>query len=406
MLPSQSCLSSVTITRPSNTTAYDALDAIGITAGTRQVETATAAGTVTAAVLQVETATVVGTITTAGNAAVVVTGSALENSPKTFAVPVLLSDDESAIALAIRTALAADENIDDAYTVSGATDKVILTAKVAAANDATLNIAVDNGTCEGITTAASSANTTGGVASGAGNAAVVVTSALIVGSPVSFSVAVAAGDDDETWADKVRTALAASTRITEFYTVGGATTDIILTAIAPAANDATLNISLDNGTSTGITTAASSADTTSGAVASATAGSAILTFGTAGRRGGDSVYITDVNLRWDVTALPSGATTFRLHLYNAPPDAIVDNAAWDLSSAADRTKYLGYVDLSAPVDLGSTLVSQNPKVNRLVRLEAANSVAASKLYGILQTIGGYTPASGSVMAVDVATVLA
>lgn len=387
--------SSATITRPNNTTAYTALDVIGQDAGTSQVETATASGTITAAVAQVETATAAGTITLAGNATVIVTGAALENSPKTFSVPVLLSDDASAIALAIRTALAADENIDDAYVVSGATDAVILTAKVAVANDATLNIAVDNGTCEGITPDASSTNTTAGVASGAGNASVVVTGAGIDYSPITLSVAVAAGDAAATWAGKVRTALAANAAITALYTVGGASADITLTRTIPAANDATLNISLDNGTCTGITPAASSADTTAGSLTSANAGTAILTFENIGHNTNALRYITDVNLRWDVSAVPSGATSFRLHLYNASPTAVVDNAAFDLVSG-DRTKYLGYIEIAAPVDMGATLYSQNASVNKLIAL-APDTRA---IYGVLQTIGGYTPAASEVFKIE------
>lgn len=118
-------------------------------------------------VLQVETATAAGTVTTAGNALVTVT-SALFQEAVAVDVPVVVDDDASAIALAIRTALAANEDIAANFTVSGATDKVILTAKVPAANDATLNIAIDDGTgdgaSEGVTAAASSANTTAGVA--------------------------------------------------------------------------------------------------------------------------------------------------------------------------------------------------------------------------------------------------
>jgi len=114
-------------------------------------------------VAQVETATAVGTISTAGNAAVVVTAAGMTGSPKTISVAVALSDNASAIAGKIRTALAADVDVAALFVVSGATDKVILTAKTPAANDATLNISIDNGTCAGITTAASSADTTAGV---------------------------------------------------------------------------------------------------------------------------------------------------------------------------------------------------------------------------------------------------
>jgi len=117
-------------------------------------------------VAQVETATAAGTVTTAGNAAVTVTSVLFEENI-VVDVPVALNDNAAAIALAIRTALAADADIAEHFTVSGATDKVILTAKTPAANDATLNIAIDDGTgegaSEGVTTAATSANTTAGV---------------------------------------------------------------------------------------------------------------------------------------------------------------------------------------------------------------------------------------------------
>jgi hypothetical protein len=113
-------------------------------------------------VAQVETATAAGTVTVAGNATVTVT-SALQGADVVTSVPVEVDDDASAIALAIRTALAANASITANFTVSGATDKVILTAKLAAANDTTLNIAIADGTSTGVTTAASSANTTAGV---------------------------------------------------------------------------------------------------------------------------------------------------------------------------------------------------------------------------------------------------
>ena len=120
-----------------------------------------------APVAQVETATAAGTVSTAGNALVTVT-SALFAEAVAVDVPVVLNDDAAAIALAIRTALSADESISEHFTVGGADAAVILTAKVAAANDTTLNIAIDDGTGEGasagVTTVASSANTTAGVA--------------------------------------------------------------------------------------------------------------------------------------------------------------------------------------------------------------------------------------------------
>lgn len=114
-------------------------------------------------VAQVETATAAGSVSTAGNVSVVVTAAGMTGSPKTISVPVLLNDNASAIALAIRTALAADSAVTALFAVSGATDKIILTALIPAANDATLNISIANGTSAGVTTAATSADTTAGV---------------------------------------------------------------------------------------------------------------------------------------------------------------------------------------------------------------------------------------------------
>lgn len=121
------------------------------------------AGQPLSAVLQVETATVVGTVTGSGDATVIVTASGMTGSPKTISVAVTDTDTAAVVAGKIRTALAADADVSALFTVSGATDKVILTRITSAANDATLNISVDNGTCTGLTTAASSANTTSGV---------------------------------------------------------------------------------------------------------------------------------------------------------------------------------------------------------------------------------------------------
>lgn len=107
--------------------------------------------------------------------------------------------------------------------------------------------------------------TAAGTITGDGNATVVVTSAILPGSPITVSVAVLENDTAADWAAKVRAALTAHAVISAFYIVGGSTTAISLTARNTAANDTTLNISLDNGTCTGITAAPTSANTTAGA---------------------------------------------------------------------------------------------------------------------------------------------
>jgi hypothetical protein len=129
----------------------------------------------TAGVAQVETATAAGTITASGNATVVVTAAGMTGSPKTISVAVLNGDTAAVWAGKVRTALAADSAVSALFTVSGTSTAIVLTRKptatyavgsvsvpLYAANDSTLNISLDNGTCTGITTAASSANTTSG----------------------------------------------------------------------------------------------------------------------------------------------------------------------------------------------------------------------------------------------------
>lgn len=111
---------------------------------------------------QVETATVLGTISGSGNASVTVTARGMGNSPKTISVAVTNLDTASIIASAIRTALAFDADVSALFLVSGTGANVVLTKHLAAANDSTLNIAITNGTCTGLTAAPTSTNTTAG----------------------------------------------------------------------------------------------------------------------------------------------------------------------------------------------------------------------------------------------------
>jgi hypothetical protein len=111
---------------------------------------------------QIETATVtaVGGIVLAGNAKVTIT-SALVGTV-VASVAVLNGDSSADVAAKIRTALAINASVAPYYLISGGTDKVILTAHLAAANDTSLNIAVDNDTCTGLTAAPTSADSVAG----------------------------------------------------------------------------------------------------------------------------------------------------------------------------------------------------------------------------------------------------
>jgi phage tail sheath gpL-like len=113
---------------------------------------------------QVETVTAAGTITTAGNASVIVTGANIPGGSKTLAVAVALSDTAAQWGDKVRLALVADDTVSGQYIVSGSGVTIILTDRATRGNDATLNVALANGTCAGITSATTSANTTAGVA--------------------------------------------------------------------------------------------------------------------------------------------------------------------------------------------------------------------------------------------------
>lgn len=132
------------------------------------------------------------------------------------------------------------------------------------------------------------------------------------------------------------------------------------------------------------------------AVTPANAGSAVLQFSNIGPAGG-SILLVDWSLMIALSSVPAGMGAFRLNLYDAAPDAILDNAAWDLSSADDRSKYLGYLDMGTPVDVGSTLfvqVQQQPK-----QVKLANG--STTLFGVLRTIAAYTPAALTQYAVKI-----
>jgi hypothetical protein len=129
----------------------------------------------------------------------------------------------------------------------------------------------------------------------------------------------------------------------------------------------------------------------------ANAGNAILTFPNVGG-GGGAIRIDSVDLFINNTTVPSGMDAFRLHLYSIPPAAILDNAAFDLTST-DVPRYLGFVTLALPVDIGSTLYSSTVSVNKVVRMLPYSET----LFGVLETRGGYTPASGTLYTVKLNT---
>ena len=132
---------------------------------------------------------------------------------------------------------------------------------------------------------------------------------------------------------------------------------------------------------------------TAGDVVGDTGGSAIISLTAAGPSAG-FVIVQSVSLVFSDSTVPSGMGAFRVHMYSASPTAIADNAAFDLVSG-ERATYLGFIDLAAPQDLGSTLYTQVDYPGRLVKLAAASTT----LFVELETRGAYTPVSASTVSI-------
>ncbi len=132
---------------------------------------------------QADTLTAAGNVSTSGNLTVTVTGGLIATTP--VSVPVLSGDTPDVWAPKVVTALNANSTINAHYlaasgvvinAVTGvATTTVSLSTKVNAANDATLNIAVANGTAAGVTAVTTSTNAVAGGGSASVNPATATT---------------------------------------------------------------------------------------------------------------------------------------------------------------------------------------------------------------------------------------
>jgi hypothetical protein len=116
-------------------------------------------------VQQVETATAAGTVgpSGAGNAIATVTAGVLGSaSSRVVSFAVANNDTPTIWAAKARAALAADPVVRLFFVVSGTGTAIVITAKLAAANDATMNLAIGTGTATGITPVVTSTHTTAG----------------------------------------------------------------------------------------------------------------------------------------------------------------------------------------------------------------------------------------------------
>src|SRR5581483_7420858 len=100
---------------------------------------------------QVETITVVGTATGTGTLTMTVTAAGMSGSPKNVTVNITSGDTPTVIAGKIVTALNADSNVSSFFKASSSNANVSITAVLAAANDATMNLALALGAAPGVT---------------------------------------------------------------------------------------------------------------------------------------------------------------------------------------------------------------------------------------------------------------
>lgn len=115
--------------------------------------------------------------------------------------------------------------------------------------------------------------------------------------------------------------------------------------------------------------------------------SALLTFTDLARVTGGTGYITKARIITDQKTLTA---RFRLHLFNAAPTAIADNAPF-LLLYADASKRIGYIDFPAFATEDATNSTAAVAQNILDRLPF---VAVTKtLHGVLETLDVFTPAS-------------
>lgn len=122
----------------------------------------------------------------------------------------------------------------------------------------------------------------------------------------------------------------------------------------------------------------------------AASGQSYVTFSGLLNEGAD-IYITNASILIESASVPAGMGSFRLHLYNEAPSGAADNAVFTMGSG-DAAKYKGYVELASPVAVGGSYIYRR---NDTVNVQVALASGESSLYGVLQTLNGWTPAASS-----------
>ena len=177
----------------------------------------------------------------------------------------------------------------------------------------------------------------------------------------------AAGDNSFSSSNPLQTAPTASEN--HIGEVGGRTVRVAATFARPA--DTTAYAALDT-------------------VSTSTSAPVVITFSGMARVNAGSGYITKARI---MTDQKTNSARFRLHLFHTAPTLTNDNAAFPLLWA-DRANRVGKIDFSPMTTEDATNSTCAESLNEAVRLSFTCESANTALYGILETLDAFTPASG------------
>jgi hypothetical protein len=107
---------------------------------------------------------------------------------------------------------------------------------------------------------------------------------------------------------------------------------------------------------------------------------------------GGFIFIESIDIIFNITAVPSGMSSFTVYLYGVtPPSAIADNLAFSISSG-DRASIMNPRGITLSASLaqgGGSVVAEVRNLNQLYKL------TGTSLFGYVVTNGAFTPAANS-----------
>jgi len=131
------------------------------------------------------------------------------------------------------------------------------------------------------------------------------------------------------------------------------------------------------------------------AVGDSTSAPTVLSFTNAVRISGGTGYVVGARIN---TSQTTCVARFRLHLFRTTPTAINDNGAFTLLDANFATR-LGYIDFAAMQTEGTGSTAANSQ-NATVRLPIV--CGATTLFGLLESLDAFTPASAQTFKFELA----